>query len=93
MEIKQINGERKGCFKAEVDGVEAGLMTYVWAGNDKFIIDHTKVHSEFKGKNIGKQLVMAAVEYARNNNVKIIPTCSFVKSLFEKIPETKDVQL
>ncbi len=93
MEIKQINGERKGYFTAEEDGVEAGLMTYVWSGNDTFIIDHTEVPSEFKGRGVGKKMVMAAVDFARNNDVKIIPACSFVKSLFEKIPETKDVQL
>ena len=93
MEIKQINGERKGCFTAEEDGVEAGQMTYIWSENNTFTINHTIVHPEFKGRGVGKKMVMAAVEYARKSNVKIIPACSFVKSLFEKIPETKDVQL
>lgn len=93
MEIKQINGERKGCFTAEEDGVEAGKMTYTWSENNTFTIDHTEVRPEFKGRGVGKKMVMAAVDFARNTNLKIIPACSFVKSLFEKIPETKDVQL
>lgn len=93
MEIKQINSETEGYFTSEVDGFEAGRMTYSWAGKDKFIIDHTEVNPDFKGKNIGKQLVMAAVEYARNSNVKIIPLCPFAKSVFDKVTEIKDVLL
>jgi predicted GNAT family acetyltransferase len=93
MEIKHINGESKGYFMSEVDGVEAGRMTYIWVGNDKFVINHTEVHPDFKGKNIGKQMLMAAVDYARSANVKIIPQCPFVKSVFEKVPEIKDVLL
>ena len=50
MEIKQINSESKGYFKAVVNGLEAGRMTYTWAGKDKFIVDHTDVNPNFKGK-------------------------------------------
>ena len=39
MEIIQHNTEKAGNFKAINDGVTAGLMTYTWAGKDKFIID------------------------------------------------------
>lgn len=87
MEIQQFNRESKGHFKAVENGKEAGIMTYSWAGKDKFIIDHTDVSPEFKGKNVGKQLVMAAVNYAKENNVKIIPLCPFAKSVFDKTPE------
>lgn len=93
MEIKQINSETKGYFKAEVSGLEAGRMTYSWTGKDKFIIDHTEVNPDFKGKNIGKQMIMASVNYARDTNVKIIPLCPFAKSVFDKVSEIKDVLL
>jgi predicted GNAT family acetyltransferase len=43
MNIEQVNDEKKGWFKAVEDGKEAGLMTYVWAGPGKIIIDHTEV--------------------------------------------------
>ena len=93
MEIKQINSETNGYFKAEIDGLEAGRMTYYWAGKDKFIIDHTEVNPNFKGKNIGKQMIMAAVNFARGSNVKITPLCPFAKSVFDKVSEIKDVLL
>lgn len=91
MEINQINDIRKGCFEAIEDGKEAGKMTYTWAGDSKFIIDHTEVNEGFNGKGVGKKLVMKAVEYARNNNLKIIPLCPFAKSVFDKTPDINDV--
>jgi uncharacterized protein len=66
-------------------------MTYTWAGDSKFIIDHTEVNEGFNGKGVGKKLVLAAVDYARANNVKIIPLCPFAKSVFDKTEEIRDV--
>jgi predicted GNAT family acetyltransferase len=91
MEIQQINDTRRGYFEAIEDGKEAGKMTYTWAGDSKFIIDHTEVNEGFNGKGVGKKLVMAAVEYARTNNLKIIPLCPFAKSVFDKVEEIRDV--
>ncbi|MET0943837.1 MAG: GNAT family N-acetyltransferase, partial [Flavobacterium sp.] len=73
------------------DGKEAGKMTYTWAGDSKFIIDHTEVNEGFNGKGVGKKLLMKAVEYARNNNLKIIPLCPFAKSVFDKTEDIRDV--
>jgi len=91
MEIQQVNDTRRGYFEAVEDGKEAGKMTYTWAGDSKFIIDHTEVSEGFNGKGVGKKLVMAAVEYARTNNLKIIPLCPFAKSVFDKVEEIRDV--
>ena len=91
MEIQQTNDTRRGYFEAIEDGKEAGKMTYTWAGDSKFIIDHTEVSPDFNGKGVGKKLVMAAVEYARNSNLKIIPLCPFAKSVFDKTEEIRDV--
>lgn len=91
MEIQHINDTRRGYFEAVEYGKQAGKMTYTWAGDSKFIIDHTEVNEEFSGKGVGKKLVMAAVEYARANNLKIIPLCPFAKSVFDKAEEIHDV--
>ena len=91
MQIKQINNESKGYFVATENDTETGKITYTWAGNQKMIIDHTEVNPEYKGKNVGKQLLMEVITYARNNHVKIIPLCPFAKSMFEKTIEIRDV--
>lgn len=91
MNIEQVNDEKKGWFKAVEEGKEAGLMTYVWAGPGKIIIDHTEVSPEFSGKGVGKALVLAAVDYARESKVKILPLCPFAKSVFDKNADLQDV--
>lgn len=93
MNIIQNNEDSKGYFKAVSDGKQAGLMTYSWAGSDKFIIDHTEVDAEFKGQGVGEKMIMAAVEYARKNNLKILPLCPFAASVFKKNTDIQDVKL
>lgn len=91
LEVKQNNRETKGEFVATFDGKKAGLMTYSWAGADKIIIDHTEVEPEFNGKGVGKEMVYKAVEFARENNLKIIPLCPFAAATFKKNEEIRDV--
>jgi uncharacterized protein len=91
MDVLQNNSDTKGWFYIEHDGKEIAAMHYVWAGEGKLIIDHTEVSEEYEGRGLGKQLVSAAVVYARKNNVKIIPLCTFAKGVFDRVPEFRDV--
>jgi len=91
MKIEQVNESNKGYFKAIDTNTEAGLMTYSWAGTDKIIIDHTEVNPDFKGQNVGKNMVLEAVAFARKSNIKILPLCPFAKSVFDKNPDLHDV--
>jgi uncharacterized protein len=91
MEIKQKDNEKKGAFYIEENNKLLAEMTYVWTGTDRIIIDHTEVSDELSGKGIGKQLVAKSVEFARKNNLKIIPLCPFAKAIFDKVDQFKDV--
>lgn len=92
MEIQQSDEGNKGFFKAMDNAAEAGVMAYTWKSPNVIAILYTEVNPSFAGKNIGKQLVMASVKYARENDIKIIPfLCSFAKSIFEKDTEIQDV--
>lgn len=88
--LKELNGH-KGSFYIENDGERQAEMTYTMAGQETLIIDHTEVGDALRGKGAGLQLVNAAVEYARANNIKIIPLCPFAKSVFDKKEEIRDV--
>lgn len=79
---KQVGN--KGMFFVATDNHILGEMTYTMASAGKMIIEHTEVSDELKGKNIGQQLLHTAVEYARTNNIKIIPLCPFANSVFKK---------
>lgn len=82
--IEREDDGKKGRFVIYEKGKVAGEMTYTWAGESKFIIDHTGVEPGFEGKGYGKKMVYSAVNYARENGLSIIPLCPFAKAEFEK---------
>ena len=90
-EIKNHNDDKKGLFEIYFENKKAGEMTYTWAGEDKFIIDHTQVDEAFSGKGLAKKLVIAGVEYARKNSKKIIPLCSYAKATIDRNAVLQDV--
>lgn len=93
MFIKHDHSENKGRFFAEIHGDIKAEMTYSYAGKDKFIIDHTEVDESLKGQGVGYQLVEAAVTYAREQHLKIIPLCPFASAVFKKKPQYQDILL
>ncbi len=89
--VKLEVNDKKGQFNIEIDGKIQGLMTFVFAGDDKIIIDHTEVFPGNEGKGLGKKLVQKAVETAREKHWKIVPLCPFAKKVIDKTPEFQDV--
>ena len=73
MEIQQNDDGKKGQLFYEFEGKKLGLITYSHAGSDKIIIDRTEVDESLKGQGVGYKLVEAAVEYARKQQIKILP--------------------
>ncbi|MCM4157977.1 GNAT family N-acetyltransferase [Gramella sp. AN32] len=91
MEIKKEDNGKKGKFIIYEEDEIAGEMTYTWAGKTKLIIDHTEVEEKFEGKGFAKQLVMEGVDFAKKNNLKIIPLCPYAKRRFDKDKSIGDV--
>lgn len=91
MDILQEDDGKKGKFYILENNIQVAEMTYVWAGADRMIIDHTSVNESLKGKNAGKQMLMKAVDFARLKGIKILPLCPFAHSVFQKTPEINDV--
>lgn len=91
MEIQQKNNAETGVFFIEQEGKKVAKMIYIWAGNDRIIIEHTEVDDALKGQGVGKKLVAKSVEFAREKGLKIIPICSFAKSIFNKTKAYEDV--
>jgi predicted GNAT family acetyltransferase len=90
MNIQLEESSTKGSFFVLENNSRLAEMTFSKSVG-RIIIDHTEVSDVLRGKNVGKQLVAAAVAYARKNNIKIIPLCPFAKSIFNKVVEFQDV--
>ena len=91
MEIQREEHGRKGAFFIDEDGEWVAEMTYTKTGGNTIVIDHTEVDEKFRGENIGRDLVAAAVAYARENGLKIKPICPYTKKVIDSTPEFQDV--
>jgi hypothetical protein len=86
-EVK-IDLERKKIFTV-VEGHEA-YIEFQLEGN-VLDLQHTFTPRELRGKGIAGKVAEFAFEYAKNNNLKIIPTCPFIPSFLEKNEQYKEL--
>jgi uncharacterized protein len=81
----------RGMFFIEDDGNIVAEIIYTHPTADKIIIEHTEVDEALQGQDVGYELVHHIVEHARLHNLKIIPVCTFAKSVFDRKPDFMDV--
>lgn len=86
-EIKHRESGHKGAFYMEENGKEIALIDYSITGPDKIIASHTEVNPEYKGQGLGDKILEHMADYARENNIKIIALCPFIKARFERYKE------
>lgn len=67
-------------------GEHTAYLSYQVNG-DILIYDHTIVPEALGGQGIGSRLVKTALDYAKQHNKSVIPTCSFVAHYIKKHPE------
>jgi hypothetical protein len=92
MEIVHQKEGSKGSFYYVINGVKLAESTYSMAGPQKMIIDHTEVDESLKGQGVGLEIIKAAVAYARENEIKILPLCPFANAMFKKYASFREVQ-
>ena len=80
MEIRHIANE--GFFIFGENGDELAKLTYRKEG-EKLFFESTVVSPELRGQGIAGELFEAGVKYARENNYKIVPVCSYIVKKFE----------
>ena len=80
MEIRHIVNE--GFFIFGENGDELAKLTYRKEG-EKLFFESTVVSPELRGQGIAGKLFEAGVKYARENNYKIVPVCSYIVKKFE----------
>jgi len=76
-------------FELAVDGHIAATYYKIAEGVITFI--HTEVPPALGGKGIGSKLIRGALDQAREDGLKVIPQCPFVKAFIEKHPDYQDL--
>ncbi len=89
--VQHVVEGHRGAFIIEQDGRRVAEMTYSRTSDSLVIIDHTEVAPSLGGQGVGRQLLDAAVLWARGTGTKVLSTCPFASAQFAKDPSIRDV--
>lgn len=73
-------------FETTIDG-HTGFLSYEIIDDNTLNYNHTIIPEELGGRGLGTALVKHALDYAKEHDKKIVPSCSFVASYVKKHPE------
>ena len=71
----ELNPEAYVSYKVDDDG--------------DLIIDSTEVANQLSGQGVGSTLVNMVIEYAKDEDKKIVPECPFARAVMEREEDTK----
>ncbi len=90
MDIDIKKGENM-FFVGEDELNPEAYVSYIVDDEGDLIIDSTEVANQLSGQGIGSTLVNMVVEYAKDEDKKIVPQCPFARAVMEREEETKQM--
>ncbi len=84
-EIAIKDNKTQHALELWVDG-QRSFIGYDWQDDVVYLV-HTEVPEEQNGKGIAAALVEKAFVYLEDQNLKIIPACSYVRAFLKRHPE------
>ncbi|MFN3582516.1 GNAT family N-acetyltransferase [Phenylobacterium sp.] len=87
--IQVVKNDETRQFEVTLDGQTA--FAEFRMVDHGMILPHTVVPEAFEGKGVGSALAKAALGYARDHDLKVIPLCPFIAGYIKKHPEWNDV--
>lgn len=90
-ELVELGGDAFA-FRHEPDGELLAEITWTLLG-DVMVMDHTYVSPALRGQGIAKALLDRAADYARDEELKMEPVCSYVVTAFERYKDYDDVKV
>ncbi len=82
----KLNDAKKGAFVIDELGETVAEMEIGISGSDMTVY-HTRVADKLKGQGVAAQLFNEMLSYARSNNLKVVPHCTYVLAQFKRHPE------
>ena len=82
IELK-LDANQNGAFVIE-DGDQRLAEMAISLDGPNLIVYHTEVSEALQGQGIASKLLAQMVDYARKNNLKVIPRCPYVHAQFKR---------
>lgn len=86
------NDEKRHRFVAEINdgGDDEAFIDYFRRGG-KIVFTHTEVPPALEGKGLAGKMAQVALEFARNENLRVVPLCPFVNVYIKRHKEYQDL--
>jgi len=91
MKIEHEQNDSGGSFFIDEGQGRIAELTYRSEEKNRITIDHTEVDEKFRGEGVAGDLVAEAVAFARENELRIVPTCPYARKVIEETPEFRTV--
>lgn len=85
--VKHSETESRGVFRIG----NFAKMIYTRPSADVMKVDHTLVDKDYRDQGNAQRLYAAMVDFARQQQRKVIPKCPFVAAMFDRFPDDSDV--
>ena len=89
--MNEIKKGQNRFYIGESESEDIARITWVNGGDNIIVVNHTFVDPELRGQSIAGKLLAKVVEMAREENLKIVPTCSYAVAKLTRTSEYKDV--
>ena len=78
-------------FRLPLDDGGEAFIEYAERGAGTLDLLHTIVPPEAQGAGIGTRMVEQVLRYARDNHLRVVPSCPFVAAYLDEHPEDRDL--
>lgn len=85
-------GQDEFAYRLVEEGVLKAEITWTELAN-VMVIEHTFVDESMRNQGMAKKLLDQAADYARQNDYKMEPVCSYAVSAFDRYNDYDDVKI
>ncbi len=82
-----------GFYMENEDGLNVAFITYQYESDDIIVANHTFVDESLRGQGVAKELLDRLADFARENNLKVRPLCSYVVKAFNTYNNYEDIAI
>ena len=82
IEREELNGVHE--FVLRVDGERLGFLEFTRPDAGVMRIEYVEVDPDLRGTGLGRQLVEKAVAFAKDNQLKVVPICSYARAVIQR---------
>lgn len=81
---------KEGLIVLKDQDEEVGYIKYVRKEENVIDVLSTVVHERYQGQGMAGKLFDALMDYAKDNSMKIIPSCSYIEKKLSKLANSCD---